>query len=276
MRTNHFTRFLCAFIALVMMTVSFCGAVASDNRYYDEVERTLNSLYDNDTYCASAEQQIVNGVYRAAEISGSIAYHLDYTGSMYSQIAAYLDDMNAQDAYCTDANSQILNGLYTLVNLLSIINFEYDTLNEYYDATAATNEQLDYFVYDDAACTSVEARIANAALYSAYLTEILANECSISGDIPPYYIKDLGESLYAAYATSYTAEEQAVHSFYYAVELMNCVNKSIDTNAYYAATTESIYQYMYECDPYCTTAPQQEVNGIYRFVEMLAVMAYLL
>ena len=271
MRMN--TRFLSLLLMFVLLVCSVgCAFAADSSAYMDAIESVMDTLKQNDASASNINHQIVNGRYRTVQMLEIIAYELDTTGVYGDAIESVMDNLRRNDASASNVNHQILNGAYRTVQLLEVIAYELDTKGIYGDYIESV---MDTLRKNDSSASNINHQILNGTYRTVQMLEVIAYELDTNGVFADY-ISDVMDTLRKNDSSASNINQQIVNGAYRTVQMLEIIAYELNTggNDVFSDAISSVMDNFRENDSSASNINHQHLNGVYRTVQMLEVIAY--
>lgn len=258
-------------IALVIAPFGSTFAVDS-SVYMDVIESVMDTLRKNDSSASNINQQILNGRYRTVQMLEIIAYELDTSGKYAEYIANVMDTLQKNDSSASNINHQILNGAYRTVQMLEIIAYELDELGifgEYIDNV------MDILIENDSSASNINQQILNGTYRTVQMLEVIAYELD-KNSIFSDYISDVMDTLIQNDSSASNINQQIVNGAYRTVQMLEIIAYELNTsgNDVISDAISEVMDTFQSNNSSASNINHQHLNGTYRTVQMLEVIAY--
>lgn len=268
-----YSRLLSLLLMIVLIGCSVGGAFAADSSVYmDAIESVMDTLKQNDSSAANINHQILNGRYRTVQMLEIIAYELDTTGQYADAIENVMNTLKKNDSSASNINHQILNGAYRTVQMLEIIAYELDETGKYGDFI---ENVMDTLIKNDSSASNINHQILNGTYRTVQMLEVIAYELDKSGAFSDY-ISDVMDTLRKNDSSASNINQQIVNGTYRTVQMLEIIAYELNTsgNDAFSDAINSVMDTFKSNDSSASNINHQHLNGTYRTVQMLEVIAY--
>lgn len=234
------------------------------------VDSIINTMNSNDIICQSAPQQVANGFYRVVDMLAQLIAAVDLENKTTLGIANVLLSLHTNNISCQGAPQQSANGAYRTVDMLKI-------LIELLDDSAARSVRVTSIMTDlsinNAMCQGAPQQMANGAYRIVDMLVVLVDIIDPSLNVR---VNGFKLNMDVMNAMCQGAPQQTANGTSTIACIVDALARSMDKQNRHGAMLDVINSLKERNNAMCQGADQQSANYLYRTMEMLQIIGYIL